>query len=314
MRGLLLGFAIAAFAMVGAVRQPGSPQGYLVHAMRLVRTRAVVSPAGGWPAQTIYALDTLYQSGDVHARFANPLTAKLQAEALKAVGTTTTPPPTVSILERKIGVIDIPAIGSSPTSPNSRRYMTAALSAIRAAQTASAPCGWIVDLRQNTGGDMYPMLLSLGPILGNGTLVGFTGRGGFTGYATYTDGVIAIGRSRFRAPLLVSAFSPLPPVAVLTGPATLSSGEAVAIAFRGRQGTRSFGASTGGATTSPQTFRLSDGAAITFSTAYDVDRNGVIYRKPIPPDQPTNPLADSAATESAAEQWLLATAACSVGE
>lgn len=30
--------------------------------------------------------------------------------------------------------------------------------------------GWIVDLRGNFGGDMGPMLIAIGPILGEGTL------------------------------------------------------------------------------------------------------------------------------------------------
>src|SRR4051812_15802719 len=34
-----------------------------------------------------------------------------------------------------------------------------------------APCGWIVDIRGNRGGSMWPMLAGVGPILGEG-LVG----------------------------------------------------------------------------------------------------------------------------------------------
>ena len=29
--------------------------------------------------------------------------------------------------------------------------------------------GWIIDLRNNTGGNMWPMLLGIGPIIGDGT-------------------------------------------------------------------------------------------------------------------------------------------------
>src|SRR6202042_1362834 len=33
---------------------------------------------------------------------------------------------------------------------------------------ASRPCGWAVDLRGNGGGNIWPMLAGLGPLLGNG--------------------------------------------------------------------------------------------------------------------------------------------------
>lgn len=102
---------------------------------------------------------------------------------------------------------------------------------------------------QVAGGDMYPMLLGVGPLLGDGPLIGFTGRKGFRYYVSYRDGALSVGGYTDRAPVVVPAFSPAPPVAVLTGPTTASSGEAVTVAFRGRANTRSFGAATGGVTT-----------------------------------------------------------------
>jgi hypothetical protein len=35
------------------------------------------------------------------------------------------------------------------------------------------PGGWIVDLRGNSGGDMWPMVAGLGPIIGDGVLGAF---------------------------------------------------------------------------------------------------------------------------------------------
>src|ERR1700727_3834452 len=39
--------------------------------------------------------------------------------------------------------------------------------------TAQSPKGWIVDLRGNTGGNMWPMLAGIGPILGDGVVGAF---------------------------------------------------------------------------------------------------------------------------------------------
>ena len=314
-----------------AATRPPTPLAYLDRALALMSANAVVAPVKGWPvvirqarrmaahakkpADTygaiIFALNQLYNAGDAHARFANPLTAKGDAQAAKLVGTTPTPPPSVSLLDGRIGVITVPAIDSPPTSPNGRRYSTSALSALSALETASDPCGWIIDLREDSGGNMYPMLLSLGPLLGNGPLIGFTGRSGFRFSVSYSDGVLSGGGYTASAPVLVPALSPTPPLAVLTGPTTASSGEAVAIALRGRQNTRSFGAATAGITTSAHSYRLADGALISFSVSHDVDRNGTVYTAPIPPDQPIATDLPDSTSEQAAEQWLLATPQCS---
>ena len=340
MQALSLGAAILVSTVVGAMSGVGTSRSarlYLNHALMLMRTQAVVSPRAGWsaitqqarrsavhakrPADTygaiIFVLGQLYSSGDVHAGigFANPFQAKLQAQAAKRVGTTPTRPPAVSLVDGRIGLVTVPAVISPPDSPNSRRYVEAALNGISTLETASRPCGWIVDLRRNTGGDMYPMLLALGPLLGDGKLVGFTGRSGFDGWASYGDGTLTSpGGYRYTAPVTVPAIDPAPPVALLTGPATLSSGEAVTIAFRGRSDTRSFGRPTGGATTSPRTYRLSDGATITFSVADDVDRNRVVYHAPITPDDVVGSDLPDSAAETAAEQWLLGTPTCSAPE
>ena len=297
----------------------------------------MVTPAKGWPWVTreahriaararkpadtydaiIFVLDQLYTAGDAHAYdgFTNPLTAKLEAQiaaqTARQIGTTPTPPPTVSLLEGRLGVITIQAVISPPNTPNGERYTRSALTGLAALEATARPCGWIVDLRGNTGGNVWPMLLGLGPLLGDGKLVGFRTRAGSEPYIAYRDGLLFEAGLSFRAPVNVPVFSPAPPVAVLTDAQTLSSGEAAAIAFHGRADTRSFGAPTGGVPTSPQTFRLSDGALVHFSTAEDVDRNGVLYSGPIAPDQPVAASLPDAATIQAAEQWLLTMPQCS---
>ena len=74
-------------------------------------------------------------------------------------------------------------------------------------------------------------------------------------------------------------------MAVITDGATASAGEAVAIAFRGRSGTRSFGTPTCGLTTSNTPFALSDGSTLWLATSFDADRTRRIYDGPIAPDE-----------------------------
>ncbi len=73
-------------------------------------------------------------------------------------------------------------------------------------------------------------------------------------------------------------------VAVLLGPRTASSGEAVAVAYVKRQNTRSFGTPTRGLASANSQFKLPDGSAIFLTTAVDVDRSGQEVGKHVVPD------------------------------
>jgi C-terminal processing protease CtpA/Prc len=106
-----------------------------------------------------------------------------------------------------------------------------------------------------------------------------------------------------------------PPVAVLTGQLTASSGEAVAIAFRARPSTRSFGAPTFGVSTANVGIRLSDGAVLNLTVSTMGDRTGRLYGAAVPPDEavagPPAPVPGAGdAVMDAAAAWLHAQPAC----
>ena len=154
------------------------------------------------------------------------------------------------------------------------------------------------------------MLLSVGPILGSSRVLGFRDDRGITSYVSYRNGVLAGAGETSRSPLFISNFMPAPPVAILIGSSTISAGEAVAIAFRGRPNTRSFGEVTAGATGSPQSYAMPDGAVIRVSVARDVDRFGNTYDLGVVPDVSISFAAGSGADMEAATKWLSSTAAC----
>ncbi|HEY0796465.1 MAG TPA: S41 family peptidase, partial [Acidisarcina sp.] len=74
-------------------------------------------------------------------------------------------------------------------------------------------------------------------------------------------------------------------IAVLIDNWTGSSGEALAIAFRGRPQTRFFGEHTQGASTANEVFNLPDGAAMWLTIGVDADRTGKQYMNGIDPDE-----------------------------
>ncbi|WP_165933938.1 S41 family peptidase [Stenotrophomonas sp. TEPEL] len=150
---------------------------------------------------------------------------------------------------------------------------------------------WIVDLRLNSGGNMWPMLSALSPLLGTED-IGGTENG---------DGSVDAWIVDPPAPSVPDLTGDK--VAVLLGSSTASSGEAVAIAFNGRPRTRSFGERSGGYSTSNRSFDLPGGYRLHVACATFMDRAGRVYPSGIEPDKAVLSLSDSRA-ERAAENWL----------
>lgn len=193
-------------------------------------------------------------------------------------------PPQGRALTADIGYLELPAFSGMPE--RGVRYATTVQQAIRGADV-SPMRGWIVDLRLNGGGNMYPMLAGVGPVLGAGEVGGFVDAHGNRTWFAYRDGVASLNGKALGtvdiAPYTLQR--PMPPVAVLTSEGAASSGEAIVVAFRGRPATRSFGAPTAGVPTANAAKELSDGAYINLTQALDFDRTGQTYNAPIPPDQ-----------------------------
>jgi carboxyl-terminal processing protease len=152
------------------------------------------------------------------------------------------------------------------------------------------PSGWVVDLRGNVGGNMWPMLAGVGPVLGEGDDLGefFTTEG--HAVWRYRDGVaseIEDGKENPypRVEGVPYKLAAARDVAVLIDGGTGSSGEAIAIAFRGRPRTRFFGQHTEGVSTVNETFALSDGASMWLTIGVQADRSGKQYLDGLGPDE-----------------------------
>ena len=145
--------------------------------------------------------------------------------------------------------------------------------------------GWIIDLRGNTGGNMEPMIVGLGPIFsgeGLGYLVDINNKKESWHYRN--------GTYYWENSAGISATSPYKlssqkPIAVLFGPQTGSSGEVVLISFIGNSNTRTFGQSSWGLTTGNDGFDLKDSGRMMLASTRMADRNGKIYYGRIEPDQ-----------------------------
>lgn len=162
--------------------------------------------------------------------------------------------------------------------------------------------GWVVDLRNNGGGNMWPMLAGIGPILGEG----------IAGYFVDSDNVKSEwgyfgGESRLSGQAITSITEPYelikpnPKVAVLTNRACGSSGEAIIVAFKERPNTRSFGERSCGVSTANTNFDLGDDYTLWLTVSTFADRAETLYGGRISPDETIN---DSEALWTSVEEWL----------
>lgn len=146
--------------------------------------------------------------------------------------------------------------------------------------------GWIVDMRNSRGGNMWPVLAGIGSLLGNGITGYFVGAANTATPWGYTDGKAWLDVDTLaEIPTPHRLARPEPKIALLTDIGVVSSGEAIAIAFRGRPNTRSFGMPTCGLTTAVNQFPLSNGGRIGVVTSVMADRHRNRYGGKLEPDE-----------------------------
>jgi|AGTN01.1.fsa_nt_gi Periplasmic protease len=153
---------------------------------------------------------------------------------------------------------------------------------------------WILDLRNNVGGNMWPMLAGVGPIVGSGVLGYFVYPSHMQVPWYYERGEAGVENGLPLQPTkrsIVFSVSDTvvddnnnPPIAVLIAKNTASSGEALAISLQGRPNTRFFGEPTAGLSSSNEERKLSDGAVLHLTTSVEADRLHRPYNAGITPD------------------------------
>lgn len=217
-----------------------------------------------------------------------------------------------------IGWIRVPPFLDNPSAPREltrqrRQAFARMLQSWLRSEDQRPLCGWIVDLRQNGGGNMWPMLAGIAPLLSTDLkhreVIGAFVRGAEHQTWSIESGQVLLGdRSpvRLDSPAYVLRH-PAPPIAVLFGPRTASSGEALALALRGRPATRSFGQKTAGYSTANVPTPLPDGSRLLLTVSVSVDRNLKGDGGKLTPDEKTS---DAEVTEAAARKWLLQQPRC----
>lgn len=187
--------------------------------------------------------------------------------------------PHSQLLDTGIGYLDMPGVTGNKAIL--KAYVMAVRHLIRSMDRNGAHL-WMIDLRRNVGGHMWPMFASVSALLGAGECGSF---------------VFPEGKQECWLPELKKAQTwkyfgkpshlkhPVMAIAVLTSHLTCSSGEYTTLAFRGHPQARSFGEATSGLSTATQAKTLRDGAHLYLTEALSADRTGRIYDGPIVPEQ-----------------------------
>jgi C-terminal processing protease CtpA/Prc len=190
--------------------------------------------------------------------------------------------PTGRWLEGGIGYLELPGVSSGPKAANYDDTLHERLAEFDDGSLR----GFIVDLRRNTGGTLWPMLAGIGPLAGAGKVGAFVSAHGGADW-TYDAELGAATSETYELARVAEPFPLLDdlPVAVLTGPLTAQAGEALVVAFAGRARTRRFGQGTRGLPTSNTQIPLADGALLVLTVTVHADRTGTRYDDVIPPDE-----------------------------
>ncbi len=163
---------------------------------------------------------------------------------------------------------------------------------------------WIVDLSENEGGNMWPMVTGLGPLLGNNVLGYFVYSEdpdrvwGYQPQGSYLDSFTNL---RIAIDQIADFISDDQKIAVIISDATKSSGEATTISFIGRENTRLFGQPTCGLSTVFLRANLSNGAVFLVAAGVMADRDKNRDGGQIIPNEQ---FSESVALQARVVEWL----------
>lgn len=263
-------------------------QDFMEYAMQL----AASVDTGAKDEQLIAAL--LKYAGDTHSRYLGGPSNQLGS-----------PLPSAPLLPRStvvgsVGYVEVP--GTMAATPESVRDFHEELIKVLSEFEGRDLKSLVVDLRRNSGGNMWPAICALQPMLP-----------AEFGYFLYPDGkkVSWTEISGQIAPLLVAngdcakekAFVAAEvPLYVLLSGETASAGEAIAIALLSRPGSVSAGSPTMGLTSANEPVTLTDGSTVVVAASWMAGRDGIAKKGPLIPERQVQLPADYGTQEQDVEK------------
>jgi len=175
-------------------------------------------------------------------------------------------------------------------------------------------CALVVDLSEQTGGNAWPPLIAMYPLLSAANKANWVDRDGKRTPVVDRTGLEhtaqAYGGGRAN-PLAPYADGPL---AVVAGSHTSSAGEMLLVALLGEQRVQTFGQTSHGLSTGNATYALADGSTLVLTQTRYALGAGPVYRGGIPAMHPSEKGEPADAVVRAAAEWAAAQSpACAAG-
>lgn len=208
------------------------------------------------------------------------------------------------ILDDQTAYITVPWVGTTDSAICTR--VADSLQGLIARLDEKGITKWIVDLRRNRGGNCWPMLAGVGPLLGDG-VCGYFVSNTEKVPISYKDGAAMNGRHvRCQSSKSYRMKKDSPRIAVLMGERTSSAGEIVALAFKGKEQVSFYGTPTAGLTTANNTYMLSDKSMLVLTVCLEADRLGRVCEGRLVPDEiiDTDNTAKRDKVMARARMWL----------
>lgn len=280
------------FLLLVAVACNG-PRSYVQKAVKIMDRNALFAEGPQWAAARNKALFAIPKDLDeAHEVVREALSvaggkhsALRLAEEVQLNETAEWNMPAVSITSDSIALIRLPRFAGNDK--DAELYAKTVLDSVPDFVT-----GAIIDLRANTGGNMYPMIASVHRFISDAeNMLSFKGR-------KRTDSVpMSFVLRSVGVPKMNNIDCP---VAVLTDSLTASSGEAALICFLGLENVRTFGYPTAGYASCNTSYDMPDGSKLVLTTGCDVARTGLVYC-----DEPIEPNQRSDSPQDDAFSWII---------
>lgn len=290
----VLGVAVTYGPNFGIYILPQSPKQYVKQAVKLMDQQGIYADSAEWQDMKVTALEKAEKVSSFEESH------EVVNEALKVAGGKHSKLVTASegyvqqakypeVAEVANGIIMITLPEFSGNEVEAQHYADLSVEAIEKALVGAE--GIIIDLRDNRGGNMGPMIGAIAPLIPDGKVLSFDIKG-FSRDVTISDGFVEGGGTTVK----VKSFKLMNlPVAVLQNEMTASSGEATLLAFRGLDNVKTFGKDTSGYCSCNTTRKMYDKAQLQLTIGSDVARTGEIFcEDPIAPDYNTDsPVQDA---------------------
>ena len=185
-----------------------------------------------------------------------------------------------AVLSDNIGYLKVVAIGQNVDGQEEAERIRSAIIELHELKVDK----WIIDLRYNGGGNINVMMAGLAPLLDTKTVASIRDENGeILGTAMVKNGDFwYFDLNVFGIENTVKIKDPK--IAILMSRWTVSSGELVAVSFKGQTKTKFFGEATGGYTTNTGWEVINNEIALVIATGVYCDRNGNAYDQNVEPD------------------------------